>query len=107
MAEFNNQIKFSDLPGDGDGDFYKNFKQKLIDVEQFPTLYTFKFIVKPEGDKVDRVKALFTHPSTKFSDRNSSGGKYQSITVESYVQNADEVIDYYKKVAEIPEVMML
>jgi len=107
MPDFNNQFKFNDIPGDNDNDFYKSFKEKLIDVEQFPTLYTFKFIVKADSDKVDRVKAIFQHASTKFSEKNSSGGKYLSITVETYVNTADDVIDYYKKVAEIPEVMML
>ncbi|MGO1520577.1 MAG: DUF493 domain-containing protein [Sphingobacterium sp.] len=107
MPDFNNQIKLKDIPEDNDGDFYKGFKEKLIDVEQFPTLYTFKFIVKADSDKVELVKAIFQHPSTKFSGKNSSGGKYQSITVESYVNTADEVIDFYKKVGEIPDVMML
>ena len=107
MKDFNNQIRLNDISGDGDADFYKSFKEKLLSVERFPTHYTFKFIVKTDTEKVNRVKSIFTHASTKFSEKNSSGGKYLSITIESYVQTADEVIDYYKKVAEIPEVMML
>ncbi len=79
----------------------------MIDVEKFPTIYTFKFIVKTDSDKAEQVKAIFTHASAKFSEKSSSGGKYTSISIENYVNNADEVIDYYKKVAEIPDVMML
>ncbi|GAA4133844.1 DUF493 domain-containing protein [Sphingobacterium kyonggiense] len=107
MTDFNNNINIKDIQDNNPEDFYKNFKEKLIDVENFPTIYTFKFIVKSDSDKGDQVKALFTHPSAKFSEKSSSGGKYTSISVENFVNNADEVIDYYKKVAEIPDVMML
>lgn len=107
MSDFKNQINLNDISGDGDSDFYKGFKEKLMDVEQFPTLYTFKFIVKTDTNKMDLVKAIFEHPSTKFSDKSSSAGKYHSITVESYVNTADDVIAYYKKVAEIPDIMMM
>ena len=106
MTDFNNKINLQDVQ-DNNQDFYKNFKEKLIEVEQFPSIYTFKFIVKNGTDQEEKVKALFTHPSAKFSQKNSSGGKYTSISIENYVNTADEVIEYYKKVAEIPDVMML
>lgn len=106
MTDFNNKINIKDIQ-DTTEDFYVNFKEKLNAVEQFPSFYTFKFITKSESGNVDKVKALFDHPSAKFSEKASSGGKYTSITIEVYVNDADEVIDYYKKVAEIPEVMML
>ncbi|QBR12139.1 MULTISPECIES: DUF493 domain-containing protein [unclassified Sphingobacterium] len=107
MTDFNNNINIKDIQDNNPQDFYKNFKEKLIDVEKFPTIYTFKFIVKTDSDKAEQVKAIFTHASAKFSEKSSSGGKYTSISIENYVNNADEVIDYYKKVAEIPDVMML
>ena len=40
MKDFNNQIKLNDISGDGDADFYKSFKEKLLSVERFPTHYT-------------------------------------------------------------------
>ena len=75
-------------------------------MEKFPTIYTFKFIVKSDSEQSEQVKALFTHPSAKFSEKKSSGGKYTSISVENYVNNADEVIDYYKKVGELGVIML-
>lgn len=109
MSDFNNiNIKdIQDNTNNNDQDFYKNFREKLIEVEQFPSIYTFKFIVKTDSDQGEQVKALFDHASAKFSEKSSSGGKYTSISVENFVNNADEVIAYYKKVAEIPGVMML
>ena len=89
MKELNNNINIKDIQDDSNNqDFYKNFKEKLIDVEKFPTIYTF------------------THPSAKFSEKKSSGGKYTSISVENYVNNADEVINYYKKVGELGVIML-
>ncbi|PRD49406.1 DUF493 domain-containing protein [Sphingobacterium haloxyli] len=110
MSEFNNDIHIQDLPddeGNNAADFYDNFRAKLNSVEQFPSIYTFKFIIKAKNNAEKEVKQLFTHDSTKFSEKDSSGGKYKSITVETFVNNADDVIDYYKKVSKIESVIML
>ncbi|HLS95480.1 MAG TPA: DUF493 family protein [Sphingobacterium sp.] len=109
MTDFSN-INIQDLPdneGNSQADFYDNFRVKLNSVEQFPAMYTFKFIVKAADEKLALVKGVFQHPSSKFSEKESSGGKYRSITVETFVNNAEEVIDYYKKVSKIESVIML
>jgi len=110
MSEFNNDIRIQDLSdaaGNNSTDFYDNFRAKLNSVEQFPSIYTFKFIVKAESNAQEEVKQIFTHDSTKFSEKKSSGGKYTSITVETFVNDAENVIDYYKKVSKIESVIML
>lgn len=109
MSEFNNDIHLQDLPdgGGNNADFYDNFRAKLNSVEQFPSMYTFKFIVKADSTAQEDVQQLFTHGSTKFSEKTSSGGKYTSITVETFVNNAEDVINYYKKVSKIESVIML
>ena len=108
MSELNNNINIQDIEdGNNQQDFYTTFKEKLIAVEQFPSLYKFKFIVKADLEKIEQVKQVFTHASTKYAEKESSGGKYKSITVETFVNNADEVIDYYKQVSTIESVIML
>ncbi len=108
MSDLNN-INIQDLSGNesNNENFYENFREKLNTVEQFPMLYRFKFIVKADLEKENEVKSIFTHPSSKFSEKKSSTGKYNSITVETFVNNADEVIEFYKKVSEIKSVIML
>lgn len=106
MTDFNNKINIQDIQ-DNAGDFYVNFKEKLNAVEQFPSFYTFKFIIKSDSGNSDRVKAIFDHPSVQFSEKASSGGKYTSVSVKAFMKDADEVVSYYKKVAEIPDVMMM
>lgn len=107
MANLKNNININDLDENQTQESYNSFKEKLESVEKFPSIYTFKFIVKTDTDKPAQVKAIFQHPSANFSQKSSTGGKYISITIKCYVNNADEVIDYYKKVSEIPGVMML
>ena len=105
MSDFNN-ISISDISDNNGADFYNNFRQKLIDIEQFPSIYTFKFILPAEKSKIEEVEKIFEHPSTKISTKESTTGKYNSLTVETFVQSADEVIEYYKKVSVIEKVMM-
>lgn len=106
MKDLNN-IKIHDIQDNEGGDAYENFKQKLMGVEQFPTLYTFKFIVPAEQDAKQEIEALFTHPSTKMHSKDSKTGKYKSLTIETFVNTADDVIDYYKKVSSIKNVIMM
>lgn len=107
MADLNN-IKIQDIPGHNDGaDFYENFRQKLIDVETFPSLYVFKFIAPASIETKQQIEKLFEHPSTKISTKDSKTGKYNSFTIETFVSTADQVIDYYKAVAKIDQVIML
>lgn len=106
MADLGN-INIQDINADDGKDFYSSFREKLIDVEQFPALYTFKFIVPAAEDKIQAIEKLFEHPSTKIQTKASKTGKYNSLTVETFVNNADDVIDYYKKVSSIEKVIML
>lgn len=107
MPTYDN-IDIKDLSDDGKGnDFYKNLKDKLNEVESFPSLYTFKFIIASSDEKMNQVKEVFKDTSAKFSEKDSSKGKYKSLTVEVYVHSADQVIEYYKQVSTIESVIML
>ncbi|TDQ75731.1 DUF493 domain-containing protein [Sphingobacterium yanglingense] len=100
-------ISIQDINQNDGVDFYASFREKLMDVEQFPTLYTFKFIVPATADNKQAIEAIFEHPSTKIQIKDSKTGKYNSLTVETFVNSADGVIAYYKKVSSIEKVIML
>ena len=106
MSDISN-INVQDMEDGKDKDFYQNFKEKLLDVEQFPSIYKFKFIVKSALNKEPEIEKIFKDTNSKFTFKESSGGKYKSITVATYVTSADEVVNYYKSVSEIESVMML
>lgn len=92
---------------DPNNDFYGNLRLKLMEVEQFPSLYIFKFIATASEEVATQIKTIFKHPSTKISTKDSKNGKYKSFTVETFITNADEVIAYYKEVSKIEKIIML
>lgn len=100
-------INIQDISDDKGGDFYESFKDKLLSVEQFPSIYTFKFIVPGIASNRETIERIFVHPSAQIQYKDSKTGKYNSITVKVFVNTADEVVDYYKQVAVIDKVVML
>ncbi len=91
----------------GDDTTYDAFKQKLQEVEQFPTVFVFKFIVPQSEGAGEKIEEIFKHPSTKINVKESGQGKYKSYTVESFVSSADDVVKYYKEVGNLGKVIML
>ncbi len=87
-------------------EFYNSLKTKLEDVHSYPTVYMFKFIVPSLGDKVGKVIALFDKDAN-ITSRQSSKGKFTSVTVKVVMLSSDEIIQKYKEVAKIEGVIML
>lgn len=88
-------------------DFYKSFKEKLEQTHTFPCNYMFKYIVPSDQSKIARLQAIFNDPKMTFSTRDSKNGKYTSVTVKVPVNDADDVIIYYRQAAAIEGIVML
>ncbi|QAR30635.1 DUF493 domain-containing protein [Ornithobacterium rhinotracheale] len=88
-------------------EFYIKLKDELNKVENFPVEFTYKFILPTDNQKIAELKKVFDDARAQFQNRESKNGKYTSITVVIYAMDADQVIHYYKKVGEIPGVIML
>ncbi len=88
-------------------DFYKSLKEKLEQQHNFPEEYLFKFIITSNSEKITEILKVFDNFKYTLSNRESSNGKYTSVSINCFVLDADQVIDIYKKVAEIENVMML
>lgn len=101
----NHNLDFNNVPEVNNVDEYANFKEKLENVQTFPGLYVFKFILTGGIDKLKELRAVL--PEDQFIETPSKTGKYISVTVKKWMQNADTVVDVYKKVAEIKGIMML
>lgn len=82
-------------------------KAKLIETTGFPSVYMFKLIVPSENRTIALVQNLFSASEAEILTKESENGKYTSITVKQVVLSADEIIDVYKRAAEIKGVMML
>lgn len=88
-------------------DFYSNFKEKLEETSSFPMEYMFKFILPSGNDNVTKLKTIFKDADADFSSRESKNGKYTSFTIKVKAKDADEIVAYYKQVAEIEGVLTL
>lgn len=88
-------------------EFYKKFKERLDDTTEFPSNYTFKFIVPSDNKRIAEVQRLFDGSRPQFQMKESKTGKYTSVTAVVYVLDADQVIHYYQQASSIEDVYML
>ncbi len=87
--------------------FYIKLKGQLEDTTAFPSDYMYKFIVPTDGNQLNEVQAVFDNKGAVIKTKKSKTGKYISITVVLKLKNADEVIEYYKKVQKIKGIISL
>jgi len=86
-----------------DQNWLESFREKLDQHYSWPSLYIFKFIV-PHG-KEDEVKKLF--PKHNVTERQSTQGKYTSVTVEMMLPSSQAVIDVYVQASAIEGIVAL
>lgn len=88
-------------------DFYPAFKKKLENVYEFPTYYVFKFVVPSDESIIARLHTIFEKENPSISNRESRTGKYTSLTIKVFVNDANDIVHYYKEVSNIEKVVML
>ncbi|GGE98366.1 DUF493 domain-containing protein [Chishuiella changwenlii] len=100
---------FEEIPDNSNNeqDFYAKFKERLDDVEKFPTDYLFKFIYPSSEETMKHIKSIFEGTNATYDYKASANRKYTSISVKLYIIDADTVINYYKEVSKIDGVIML
>lgn len=84
----------------------EKFKQKLSETTTFPSVYMYKFIVESENRKIALVENLFD-AEADIHTKESGNGRYTSITAKQVVMNVEEVVEVYKKAAEIKGIIFL
>jgi hypothetical protein len=83
---------------------FEKLRELLNKEDNWPMVYMFKFIVPADNQKIALVE-------TKFSDeaiilhKESTNGKYFSITVKEVMLNADSIISKYKEMEGIEGLM--
>jgi hypothetical protein len=85
---------------------YDDLRAKLNKGATWPQLYMFKFIVPSVNHKIALVESLFSDDA-EIKLLPSSGGKYTSVTARVVMLDAEQVIDTYKKAAEIEGIISL
>lgn len=79
------------------------FRERIEAQHEFPGDYSFKFIV-PQGKKEDVLSIL---PESELSFKESSNGKYVSVTSVARMDNSQAVLDVYLRAYRIPGCMSL
>ena len=87
-------------------DAFKSLHEKLAKDINWPQVYMFKFIVVAENKKIALIQSKFSDDAT-IQQKESSGGKYISITVKEVMLSADSVIERYKEISTIEGVIAL
>lgn len=88
-------------------DFYKRFKEKLEEAHSFPTDYIFKYVVPAEQSVIARLHSVFEKANPSLSTRDSKNGKYTCITFKVPVNDADDVVIYYRQASAIEGIVAL
>ena len=79
--------------------------RELLDAEySWPARYTFKFVVP--SDKTKEIESLFA-ADAEISIKESSAGKYTSVTIHVVMPNADEIIEIYNQASAIEGIISL
>ncbi|MBL7835853.1 MAG: DUF493 family protein [Cyclobacteriaceae bacterium] len=86
-----------------DQNWIDNFRIKLEEHYSWPSLYIFKFIV-PNG-KEEELQNLF--PNHTFTKKNSTQGRYTSLTMQIMASSSDSVIEVYQKAAVVEGLIAL
>lgn len=88
-----------------DQDPFDKLREQL-ELEEWPNVYFFKFIVPNNPESIARVVALFESDS-EIHFHESANKKFVSVSVKEVMSGADAIIAVYIKAKEIPEIISL
>ena len=88
-------------------DFYLRFKDQLLESQDWPGVYIFKFIVKDNSEEYKQLKKYLKNYEGKKSLKSSSKKKFLSLTFEFYANSPVDVINIYKGIENIDNIISL
>lgn len=80
--------------------------RELLETLDYPSVYLYKFIVKSDQDKVVEIKRCFSE-TAQFNTQPSKNGNYISVSIKEMMLNSESIIDRYKAVSKIDNVITL
>ncbi|MES2141221.1 MAG: DUF493 family protein [Bacteroidota bacterium] len=85
---------------------FEKLRELLNKENNWPMVYMFKFIVPADNKKIALVEAKFSDEAV-ILHKESTTGKYFSITVKEVMLNADSIISKYKEMEGIEGLIAL
>lgn len=86
---------------------YEKLREQLQELENWPSVYMFKFIVPADNQKVAQVEALFDTEESEVTMRTSKKGNFVAVTAKELMVNPEAVIARYKDAEGIEGLMSL
>jgi uncharacterized protein len=83
--------------------------QKLrtqLELQEWPSVYFFKFIVPNNNENIANTTALFD-VSSDITMHPSKNGKYMSISAKEMMLDVDSIIEKYKQASKIKGIISL
>ncbi|MDG1913351.1 MAG: DUF493 family protein [Crocinitomix sp.] len=80
--------------------------RELLENLDYPSVYLYKFIVMQDQNKVVDIKRCFSE-TAEFNTRPSKNGNYISVSIKEMMLTSEAIIDRYKSVAKIENVIKL
>ena len=81
-------------------------RQTLEKIQEWPSVYMYKFIFEPDQERLERVVALFP-PESEILRKYSTGGKYLSITCTINATSREQLDALYRELCDHPMVVMV
>jgi uncharacterized protein len=88
-------------------EFWSKFQENLELDNEFPAEYIYKFIIPTSEEKLNTLNAIFIDFESTFTTRQSSTGKFTSISISILHNSSQEIIDLYKKATLIEGIKSL
>lgn len=83
-----------------------NRLKELLDKENYPSVYLFKFIIKKDQDKMIEIKRCFDE-TAEFELVPSRNGNYVSVSIKQMMLNSEDILMRYERVSKIKNVIVL
>ncbi|UGU15827.1 DUF493 family protein [Sinomicrobium kalidii] len=87
--------------------FYKRLKEELNNTTTWPSSYLYKFIVPTDAEKIAQIENIFDNTGAVIKSKKSSKGNYTSVSIQLIMESADAVIEKYREVSKVEEVISL
>lgn len=78
----------------------------LLDQQNYPSVYLFKFIIKKDEEKLVAIKRCFDE-SAEIELIPSKNGNFVSLRIKEMMLNSETILMRYKEVGKIKNVMTL
>lgn len=85
---------------------FEKLREQLSKEKDWPTIYMFKFIIPADNRKIALVESKFSDEAI-ITQKESSTGKYMSITIKEAMLSADSIIEKYKEMEGIEGLIAL